>query len=144
MKKSWLVLIPIFILSLFQGAFLPLNLVLLLLVFWTAFRPPREGLLVAFLSGLLLDLSLGTTLGLSSLVLLAVAFILLLYRPRFDFFHPFFLPPFVFFASLFYDFLLTRHWSLVGALVLAILSLILRFLFVFLGARVDRHQLKLS
>lgn len=90
-----MILLPIFIFSLLQGAFLPLNLVLLTVLFWAIFRPAKEVFLVAFISGLFLDEALGSPLGLSSFSLLVFSFTLFLYSRRFDPHHPLFLAVFV-------------------------------------------------
>lgn len=141
--KAYLVLLPIFIFALAQGAFLKLNLVLLIVLTWATFRPPKESLLVAFFSGLLLDLAKGTPLGLSSLILLLTSYFLLLYSRRFDSLHPVFLPVAVFLISNLYYLIFYHHWFWFGSLVLALLALGLRYLLVFFIGRVDKEQIKL-
>lgn len=142
--KSYLILVPIFILALFQGAFLKFNLVLLLVLAWAAFRSPREVILIAFASGLLLDLAKGTPLGLSSLILLIASYLLLLYRRRFDSLHPVFLPVFVFLSSTIYELVFFHYWFWVESFILALLALGVRYLLVFLIGQVDRGQIKLQ
>ncbi len=142
--KSSLILIPIFILALLQGAFLQFNLVLLLVLTWAIFRPSEEVILIAFASGLLLDLAKGTPLGLSSLFFLVVCYLLLLYRRKFDSLHPAFLPVFVFLSSTIYDLIFFRHWFWVESFILALLALGVRYLLVFLIGQVDRGQIKLQ
>jgi len=142
--KPYLILIPIFLLALFQGAFLKLNLVLLLVLTWATFRPPKEVILVAFSSGLLLDLAKGMPLGLSSLIFLVASYLLLLYRRRFDSLHPVFLPIFVFLASTFYSLIFNRHWLWLESLILALLALGVRYLLVFFIGRVGQGQIKLQ
>ena len=104
--KSYFILIPIFFLALLQGAFLPVNLVLLVVLLWAIIRPPKEVFGVAFISGLFLDLAKGTPLGFSSALLLVTCYLLLLYSRRFDPTHPVFLPLFVFLAALVFNFFL--------------------------------------
>lgn len=142
--KQYLILIPIFLLAILQGAFLKLNLVLLLVLFWASFRPPKESLLVAFSSGLLLDLAKGMPLGLSSLILLLTSYILHLYSRRFDSLHPAFLPIFVFFVSYCLSLISYRHGLWQESFVLAFLALGLRYLLVFLIGRVDKEQIRLQ
>ncbi len=143
--KPYLILIPaFFFLVLLQGAFLKLNLVLLLVLAWAAFRPPREVLLVSFASGLLLDLAKGTPLGLSSLVFLVAAYLVLLYRRRFDPFHPAFLPLFTFLASTLDGLIFNRSWLWLNSLILSLLAFGTRYLLVFFIGRVDRGQIKLQ
>ncbi len=142
--KQYLILIPIFFLAILQGAFLKLNLVLLLVLIWAAFRPSKEVILIAFSSGLLLDLAKGMPLGLSSLVFLVTSYLLLLYRRRFDSLHQIFLPVFVFLASIFYFLIFNRYLFWLENLILALLALGTRYLLVFLIGRVDRKQIKLQ
>lgn len=141
--KIFLILIPIFILALLQGAFLKLNLVLLLILSWASFRPPKEVVLISFLAGLLLDLAKGMPLGLSSAFFLVSAYLLLLYRRKFDSFHPVFLPVFVFLASIIYSRLFWHHGNWLESFILAFLALGLRYLLVFFVGRVDKEQIKL-
>ena len=144
MVKAYLILIPIFFLAILQGAFLKLNLVLLIVLTWATFRPPKEVILVAFVSGLLLDLAKGMPLGLSSLLLLIACYLLLLYRRRFDSLHPVFLPISVFLISNIYYLISNYHWAWLESLILALLALGMRYLLVFFIGRVDRGQIKLQ
>ena len=91
MKNYLVVLFPIFLFALLQGAFLPLNLVLLTVVILAVFRPAKEVFWTAFIAGLFLDLAGGTPLGFSSFKLLVFSFIPFLYSRRFDPRHPIFL-----------------------------------------------------
>lgn len=141
--KNYLILIPIFILALLQGAFLKLNLVLLLVLSWASFRPPKEVILISFFAGLLLDLAKGMPLGLSSLMFLAASYLLFLYRRKFDSFHPAFLPVFVFLASSAYSLLFNHHWNWLESFTLAFFALGLRYLLVFFVGRADKEQIKL-
>jgi len=141
--ECYLILFLVFFLALLQGAFLKLNLVLLLVLAWATFRPPREVVLVAFASGLILDLALGRPLGLFALVFLLASYLLLLYRRRFDSLHPLFLPLFVFLTAYLLFLFDQRHWFGGSCLVLALLALGVRYLLVFLIGRVDQSQIKL-
>ena len=111
---------------------------------WSAFRPPREAILVAFASGLLLDLAKGMPLGLSSFLFLIACYLLLLYRRRFDSLHPVFLPIFVFLISYFLSFISYRHWLWLESFILALLALGVRYLLVFLIGRVSQGEIKLQ
>ena len=141
--KSYLVLFPIFFLALFQGAFLSLNLVLLSVLLWATFKPVKEVLWVAFWAGLMLDLAKGTAIGLSSCLLLIVCLCLLLYRRRFDVFHPVFLPFFVFLADWFYNRFFDRPFSWFQSLALVVLAVLVRFLFVRVFNMGEKNRLKL-
>jgi rod shape-determining protein MreD len=141
--KAYLILILVFFLALLQAAFLNLNLVLLLVLTWAVFRPPREVTLVAFASGLMLDLALGKPFGFYSLAFLLASFLLLLYRRRFDSLHPLFLPLFVFLAAYLIFLFEKRFWFCGSCFLLAFLALGVRYLLVFLMGQVDRGQIKL-
>jgi len=141
--RSYLVLIPIFLLALFQGAVLPLNLVLLLVLVWTIIRSPKESLIVAFFSGIFLDLAKGTPLGLSSFVLLITFYVLLLYSRRFDPAHPVFLFIFVFLSSTTYNLIFKTPWLIEGV-ILGLLSLLTRPAIKFYQEEIDREKLKLK
>ncbi len=141
--KSYLILIPIFLLALIQGAFLPLNLVLLLVLGWAVVRPGKEALSVAFVSGIFLDLAKGTPLGFSSLLFLTAVALVVIYSRRFDPTHPVFLAVFVFLAAAIIDLVAHRPW-LGEAIVLAILSLLLRPLLAYYRRDFDRETIKLK
>jgi len=141
--KPYLVLLPIFLLALIQGAVLPLNLVLLIVLIWTIIRPPRESLIVAFFSGIFLDLAEGTPLGLSSSILLLTSYILHLYSRRFDPSHPAFLALFVFLSSTIYNLISKEPWLMEGV-ILALLSLLARPAIRFYQEELDRGKLKLK
>jgi len=141
--RSYLILIPIFLLSLIQGAVLPLNLILLLVLVWTVVRPPKESLIVAFFSGIFLDLAKGTPLGISSFVLLVTSYLLLLYSRRFDAAHPIFFSLFVFFASTIFNLIFKTPWLIEG-IILALLSLLTRPITRFYQEELDRGKLKLK
>jgi rod shape-determining protein MreD len=143
MMKPYLVLLPIFLLALIQGAFLPINLVLLIALFWAMVRPERETFMVAFLSGLFLDLTKGTPLGFSSVYLLLTSAFVLVYSRRFDPAHPVFLPLVVFLSSLVFNLALKEPWLTEG-LVLALMALLARPLVRYYHEDVEKDQLKLK
>jgi rod shape-determining protein MreD len=89
-----------FFLALLQAVFLPVNLLILLVLAWAAFHPPRSAFFVAFFAGLFFDLTTLGRLGSASLVFLFFTLLLILYRRRFDPNHPLFLPLFVTLCSL--------------------------------------------
>ena len=116
----------IFILSLFQGAFLLPNLVLLLVLLMAVTRPPKQAAWLVFWSGLLLDLAKGNALGFSSFLFLAFSLVLFFYRRRFDATHPLFLSGFVFLVAVAYNRIFFLDWQWQQALVLALLAFLLR------------------
>lgn len=129
--KPYLILLPIFFFALLQGAFLPLNFVLLLVLFWASFRPTKESLLVAFLAGFFLDLAKGTPLGLSSLVLLVTCYVLRIYSRKFDAFHPLFLSIYVFLSVGFWNLVFKNFFNWREAIILAVLTLVVRIFLKF-------------
>jgi rod shape-determining protein MreD len=132
--KSYLVLLPIFLFSLFQGAFLPLNLVLLVVVLLAVFRPAKESLWLAFISGLFLDLAVGTPLGFSSFLLLVTCGVLRIYSRRFDPRHPLFLAVLTGLVGSFWE----GHFNWQEGLILGILACLLGLLlksFLFFGEK---------
>jgi len=120
--KSYLILIPIFLFALLQGTFLPLNLVLLTVIFYANFREEKEGFLVAFIAGLFLDLAKGETLGVSSFLLLVIIFLLYLYSRRFNSHQPLFLAFFSGLSVAFFGKILYGFFDWKGGLFLAFLS----------------------
>jgi len=69
------------VLSFLQATILPVNLLYLLVIFVTIYQP-EFSFLFAFLAGLILDLSKGESLGISSLKFLVVALLSHLIKNR--------------------------------------------------------------
>lgn len=126
--KKYLILLPILILAILQGAFLSLNLVLLAVLFWASIRPAEEGLLVAFIAGVFLDLAVGTTLGVSSFCLMLAGGILILYSHRFDPHHPIFITVFIFLITGLWFLAIDRYFNWQQGLILAFLALLVRMI----------------
>lgn len=141
--KPYLVFIPIFLLALFQGAFLPFNLVLMTILFFTAFNPRRQSLWVAFGGGLLLDLVQGTSFGLSALIFLILTFLLILYSHRFESTHWAFLIIFVFASSFLYSFIVWHHLPWLQSLILVLLTFLTLFILRFFPIE-GRRSLRLK
>lgn len=129
--KTYLILIPIFILIILQGSILPLNLLLVLILIRAALKPGQQSFYLAFWGGLLLDLAQGTPLGLSSLIFLLASLLLFLYSKKFEPAYTPFLAVFVFLISLFYNQTVVGYLGWQKSLVLSILT----FLFSFLWRR---------
>jgi len=140
--KGYIIFIPIFILALLQGAFLPLNLVLLTILFYTAFKPDKSSLLMAFCGGLFLDLAQGTSFGLSALIFLILTFLLILYSHSFEPTHWLFLSFFVFVSAIGYSLIVWRQINWGAILVLVFLTLIVLFILRFFPIE-RRRSLKL-
>ncbi len=125
--KFYLILLPvIFVFSLFQGAFLRLNLILLLVLLLAVTRPAKQVVWLAFSAGIFLDLAKGTPLGFSSALFLIFCLLVLFYRRRFDAIHPVFLSSFVFLAVVVYSQLVRQPADWSQALILAFLAFLLR------------------
>jgi rod shape-determining protein MreD len=121
--KSYFILIPIFLFALLQGAFLPLNFVLLTVIFFTVFGEEKTAFLIAFFSGLFLDLAKGIPLGLSAACLLLVSGLLCLYASRFNSRQPLFLAFVSFLSQLFWGKIFQGFWSWEQSLILGGLGL---------------------
>jgi len=127
--KKYLIFFLVFLLAVLQASFLKLNLVLLLVLLWATFRSDQEGLMIAFFSGLLLDLASGTPLGLSSLIFVLSSFLIILYRRRFDPSHFAFLPIFTFFSLILFDALIKGRLYWLNIFTVVLLAVLSRFLF---------------
>ena len=96
-------LIPIFltVMAVFaQTLFVPLNLVLLALLYWIISLQERYWPVVAFGLGLLFDLLIVQPLGLSAIVFLFISFFCWLYSRKWRINHPIFLFIFLFVCDL--------------------------------------------
>lgn len=122
--KLYLVWLPvILILSVLQAAFLPLNLVLLLVLLLSL---QAKSFWLAFWAGLLFDLASGLVLGTSSLIFLVACFGFRWFTQRFDIRQPLLPAGFVLAAVLLYQRLVFGSWSWWPALVLAVLVFLLQ------------------
>lgn len=84
MKNNLILLIVVLTLAVFQGSFLSLNLILLLILLRMALKPDAKNLWLAFSGGLILDLAKNQFLGLSAIVFLLAAGLIILYGKRFE------------------------------------------------------------
>ena len=141
--KTYLILIPIFILSLLQASILPLNLLLVLILIRGALKPDRQNFYLAFWSGLLLDLAQGTPLGLSSLIFLLASLLLFLYSKKFEAIYAPFLAVFTFLISLFYKRIVIGYLDWKESLLLAFLVFLFSFLWQRFVNRVFERKIKL-
>jgi rod shape-determining protein MreD len=118
----FLTFLAILIAGVFQTAVVPVNLLLLIVLDWAILRDFKQGVLIGFFSGLVLDFfSLGR-LGLSSIIFLGIVFLINLYKRRWD------LPNFwltlvlTFIFSFVFNVFLERFWSFKEGLVLVIVN----------------------
>ena len=109
--RQYLILLPILFFALLQGAFLSLNLALLIVIFYIVLGEEKTAFLIAFFSGLFLDLAKGTPLGLSSVYFLLVSSLLYLYAFRFNSRQPIFLASAAFLSQLFWNKIFQGFWS---------------------------------
>ena len=139
----YLILVLILALAILQGAFLPINLVLLTVLVWSIVKQSRDSLLVAFLAGVFLDMAVFLPLGSSSLIFLLVVFFVTLYSRKFDPSHPAFLAIFIFISVVLYNLMMQKPW-LVEAVLLTGLSMLLRPVLRKYSADFDRDSIKLK
>ena len=142
--KSYLILLPVLLLSLFQGSFLGFNLVLLVVIFYTILKQDKQSLYVALFSGLILDLSKGHSVGLSALIFLLFSYLLILYSYRFSATHWLFLVVFVAISSTLYSFLFYGFFDWKEVLVLVLITLLTRFVLMFLPLEIDKRDIRLK
>jgi len=142
--KSYLILLPVLLLSLFQGSFLGFNLVLLVVIFYTILKQDKQALYVALFSGLILDLSKGHLVGLSALIFLLFSYLLILYSYRFSATHWVFLVVFVAISSTLYSFLFYGSFDWKEVIVLVLITLLIRFVLRFLPLETDKRYIKLK
>ncbi len=92
-RNTWLLMFASFTLALLlmllplPPSLAPLRppLVTLVLAYWVLEAPDHAGLGLAFMVGVLVDLSIGSVLGESALRMVVLAFLLDRFRPRFNF-----------------------------------------------------------
>jgi len=123
--KQYLILLLILFFALLQGAFLPSNLVLLTVIFFTILGEEKTAFLVTFFSGLFLDLVKGVYLGSSSAYFLLISGLLCLYASKFNSRQPLFLASVAFLGQLFWGKIFQDFWNFEEALVLGIFAFVL-------------------
>lgn len=94
MAKWIIIFLPIIVFAFLEAAVIPTYLVLLAVLGWAVLRPGKDAAVIAFSSGVVLDLIRGENLGLSSLVFLILVFLLSLYQKKFNARNLFYLLPF--------------------------------------------------
>ena len=140
--KSYLLLLPVFVLALLEGTITTLPLTFLLVLAWEA---KEENFFGAFICGLILDFLKGNRLGTSSLIFLSASFLVFLYRRKFKATNFAYFLPFTFFASLFYFYFSNGFWRLPGAFISTVLAMPgALFVFWFLEKIKEKEQLKLK
>ncbi len=80
---KWLILIPIFIFAILQTTAVSFNFILILLLLAALIGLEAESILGAFVAGIILDISGGTLLGLSSIAYFVCLFPVFIYQRRF-------------------------------------------------------------
>lgn len=137
--KLLLSLIPILIFSIFQGAFLRFNLVLLTLLITCGIYISDRGindksvglcLLLALISGIILDLAMGVTVGRSSMFFIGIVFLMTLYLKKFDFFNPVILPIVSVVGNLIYGLIFFQAFWWKESLLLGLLAALFRLVFM--------------
>ena len=119
----------LFVLAVIQAAFWPINLVLAsLVILLTLSQSVSQGLLLAFVSGVFLDLANGSNLGISSGLFLIFTLVFFLYQRRFNYQNPIFLGLFVLISSLIYDRLAFGYFIWQAAVVVSLITALAAFL----------------
>lgn len=124
--KYFLLFLTIVLATFLQAVVVNFNFLLILVLFCAITLSPAIALAVAFISGVVLDLILGGTLGLSSLGFVLPIFLLLLYRQRFSFQNHFIVGIFAAIAYLTFALLTHRVLNLLEGAILVILVVIFR------------------
>ena len=120
--KYWLI-IPVVLLVLLQTAVIDFNLLLVLLLSLALLGKEKEALVFGFLGGVLLDLSTGTRLGVSSLGYLLPVMIAILFARKFQTLNVIFWIVLFFGSSLFFSVLQGEIWHFKDGLFTALLGL---------------------
>lgn len=138
------IFLPILILALFESTIIPLNFTLLAIISWSVLRPAKEVLLIAFVSGLILDLLTGKILGSSSLLFLIISLVIFLYKNRFQASRLSFLLPFTFFSVALTNLVLGLPPLSISVILTTILIVFFLPIFNFFSKVIKRNeQLKL-
>lgn len=111
MTKWIIIFLPITLFAFLEATLLSAHLVLLAVLGWAALRPGKDAAVIAFSSGVILDLVRGENLGLSSLVFLILVFLLSLYQKKFNARNLFYLLPFALLSISIYGLVLRAPFS---------------------------------
>lgn len=137
MRNILVLILTIFLSSFLQATIWPFNLVLLVVLSSAVLVSSRSGLIWAFLAGIVLDLATGQMLGFSSLIFLALAFLVNLYKSKFKAANFIYLLPFTFISAWFY-YLLKGEALFVWSVVITTLLLI--FIWPILNLIIERED----
>lgn len=124
MKKKILLFFILVFFAFIQATIFSFNFVLLLVLSWGVLRSAKSGLIFAFLAGLVIDLVIGKTLGLSSLTFLLIIALLNLYKVKFKATNFSYLLPFTFLSAGFYNLFAGEpllFWNLTATTILLFL-----------------------
>jgi hypothetical protein len=128
MKNNLILLITILFLAILQGSFLSLNLILFLVLLRLVLKPEAKNLWLAFLAGLILDLAKNQPMGLSSIVFLISAGLIIFYSRRFEPAWPPFLAFLVLVSDLFWSRWANGYFNWISSLILSFIALVVSFL----------------
>lgn len=142
--RNLLLILLIFLLSLWETTVFPLNLTLVAVVIWAALRSVSQGLPIAWLAGLILDLLSGRVLGTTSLAFLLLTLPVYFYKNRFQPDRWQFLLPFLLIALVLYN--LAFKFLDLPALILSTASVFFLLpIFKFFSQKTDQgRQTKLT
>lgn len=131
-KSFFFIIGTCFLIIFSQAIFLPINF-LLLLVLFLSLVSESNSFFWAFLLGLGFDLLASRQIGLSSLALLAIAFLIFLYKRKVATFHLLFLTFFSFFAACIFDLITLGFIKVSNSLILMAISFILGVIIQYFG-----------
>lgn len=109
-------------LILLESSILTIPVVLLFLLFYAVFARSETVFLIAFVSGIFLDMLLLRPLGLTSVFFLSVVFLVLLYERKFEIGTVYFVTILSFLSSLFYFLLFPSAYIFPQVVICVILS----------------------
>lgn len=120
---KWWLFFPILVFAFIQTTVYNFNFLLLVVLILALIGSEWEGLLFAFVGGVLLDLLAGTWLGVSSLALLMPVFLALVYKRKFQAKNFIYWIVLFFICSLIFRLVRNEGWRLTEAFLMSLLSL---------------------
>lgn len=132
------------IIGLIAATLTSIDLVLLLVIAYTVGSSAFNALVYAFLSGLFFDLLKGEKLGVTSIIYLAVSFLILLYRVKFKQTRAFYLIPFTFLISSLLNYVKFANFFWGRSLFLSILILPVNLGILLIKERIKNRQRRLE
>lgn len=114
----------LFILALLELLFVPVPLAFLLLLLWSQFAHEEEALILAFMLGFLFDIALLRPFGTTSTLFMALLFVALLYKRKFQTTNAFFLTLLTFVSVLVIEYTYQRTVMVFFGLIVSIITVV--------------------